>query len=255
MCRHFAYVGDIISIRSALFDPPHSLVQQAWAPRRQRHGTMNVDGFGIGWYADGDPVPARYRRAGPIWADPCFADVARVTRSRAVLAAVRSATQGCEAGDAAAAPFGSGQWLFSHNGRLNEWPGGTTALAVTLPPADLLGLEARSDSALAWALVASRLRAGASPPDALADVIAELAAHQITGRFNSLLTDGLMVAATAVGDTLYYRLAGGSVTVASEPTDPGPGWTEVSDHTLLTATADGVELTPLPPSPERTTAR
>ena len=47
-----------------VMDPPHSLVEQAWAPRWQRHGTMNVDGFGVGWYADGDPVPARYRRAG-----------------------------------------------------------------------------------------------------------------------------------------------------------------------------------------------
>ena len=77
---------------------------------------MNVDGFGIGWYADGDPVPARYRRAGPIWADPGFADLARVTRTRALLAAVRSATDGTESGAAAAAPYSSGRWLFSHNG-------------------------------------------------------------------------------------------------------------------------------------------
>ncbi|HEX9527040.1 MAG TPA: class II glutamine amidotransferase, partial [Streptosporangiaceae bacterium] len=67
MCRHFAYVGDEVSIKSVLFDPPHGLVQQAWAPRWQRHGTMNVDGFGVGWYAGRDPVPARYRRTGPIW--------------------------------------------------------------------------------------------------------------------------------------------------------------------------------------------
>src|SRR5438876_1060836 len=83
--------------------PPSGLAKQAWAPRRQRHGAMNVDGFGIGWYADGDPVPARYRRAGPIWADPGLADLARVTRTRALLAAVRSATRGTESGAAAAA--------------------------------------------------------------------------------------------------------------------------------------------------------
>jgi len=103
MCRHLAYLGEPATLRTVLTDPPHSLQAQAWAPRRQRHGAVNADGFGVGWYADGDPVPARYRRARPIWSDPSFADLARVTRSRAVLAAVRSATSGTEPGEAAAA--------------------------------------------------------------------------------------------------------------------------------------------------------
>ena len=81
MCRHLAYLGPPVTVHALVFGPPFGLARQAWAPRRQRHGTMNVDGFGIGWYADGDPVPARYRRAGPIRADPGFADLARVTRT------------------------------------------------------------------------------------------------------------------------------------------------------------------------------
>ena len=80
MCRHLAYLGEAATLRSLLTDPPHSLQAQAWAPRRQRHGVLNADGFGVGWYADGDPVPARYRRARPIWSDPSFADLARVTK-------------------------------------------------------------------------------------------------------------------------------------------------------------------------------
>src|ERR1700739_1410238 len=91
MCRHLAYLGPPVTPRALLPAPPPGVGTQAWAPRRQCHGTMNVDGFGVGWYADGDPVPARYRRAGPIWADPSFADLARVTRTRALLAAVRPA--------------------------------------------------------------------------------------------------------------------------------------------------------------------
>ncbi len=82
---------------------------------------MNVDGFGVGWYADHDPVPARYRQAGPIWADESLPDLARVTRTRAMLAAVRSASTGTEAGPAAAAPYAAGNWLFSLNGRLDGW--------------------------------------------------------------------------------------------------------------------------------------
>src|SRR6185437_6621089 len=122
MCRHLAYLGPPVPLRSVLIDQPHSLYRQAWAPRLQRHGTVNADGFGIGWYADGDPVPARYRRGTPIWGDLSLPDLARVTRSRAVLAAVRSATEGMAAGERAAAPFAEDRWLFSHNGRLDGWP-------------------------------------------------------------------------------------------------------------------------------------
>jgi gamma-glutamyl hercynylcysteine S-oxide hydrolase len=245
MCRHLAYLGPPASIRAVLVDPPYGLARQAWAPRRQRYGTMNVDGFGVGWYAALDPVPARYRRAGPMWADPSFADLARVTRTRALLAAVRSATEGTEPGAAAAAPYTAGRWLFSHNGRLDGWPAATARLAATLPAADLLTLEARCDSALAWALVSASLLAGAAPADALAAAVATLAGHGIAGRFNFLLTDGEVIAATAAGDTLCYRSGGGSVTVASEPGDDEPGWVEVSDHSLLTATCDGAEVRPL----------
>jgi glutamine amidotransferase len=94
MCRHLAYLGPAATLRSVIIDPPHGLYQQAWAPRRQRHGTVNADGFGVGWYAPGDPDPVRYRRAEPIWGDESFADVARVTRSSAVLAAVVASEPG-----------------------------------------------------------------------------------------------------------------------------------------------------------------
>jgi len=245
MCRHLAYLGPPATLAAVLSDPPCGLVRQSWAPRQQRHGTVNVDGFGIGWYALGDPVPARYRRAGPIWADASFADLIRVTRTRALLAAVRSATDGTAPGEAAAAPFAADRWLFSHNGRLNDWPRATGALAATLPPVELLDLEARTDSALAWALVLHRLRAGDGLADSLAGTIADLDAHGITGRFNFLLTDGQEIAATAAGDTLCYRAAGGQLTVGSEPGDDEPGWITVPDRSVLTGRPGGVQVSAL----------
>ena len=157
MCRHLAYLGPPVTLRSVLIDPPHGLYTQAWAPRRQRYGTVNADGFGVGWYAPDDPAPARYRRPVPIWGDESFADIARVTRASALLAAVRSATAGTDLSTAAVAPFASGPWLFSHNGVLDGWPRSAGGLAATLPADSLLGLEARVDSALLWALVRHRL--------------------------------------------------------------------------------------------------
>jgi glutamine amidotransferase len=247
MCRHLAYLGPQATLRSVLTDPPHGLLRQSWAPRQQRHGTVNADGFGVGWYADGDPVPARYRRAVPMWGDPSFADLARVTKTGALLAAVRSATDGTAQGESAAAPYAAGSWLFSHNGRLDGWPGATAGLAATLPAEDLLALEARTDSALAWALVHRRLRDGESPAGALAGAVGDLDAAGVTGRFNFLLTDGTTIAATAAGDTLCYRCGLGHVVVASEPSDDEPGWCTAVDRTVLTARPGTVDAGPLRP--------
>jgi glutamine amidotransferase len=242
MCRHLAYVGPPVSLKSLLIDPPYGLYRQAWAPRMQRHGTVNADGFGIGWYASGDPVPARYRRAVPIWGDPSLPDLARVTRSSAVLAAVRDATVGTALGEAAAAPFASGSWLFSHNGLLAGWPASAAGLARVEA---LLALEAMTDSAFLWALVVDRLRSGTAPDVALAATIEAVEAAGGTGRFNFLLTDGRSIVATTAADTLWYRRADGGVTVASEPCDDDSGWTEVPDRQLLTAAPSQVTVRPL----------
>jgi gamma-glutamyl hercynylcysteine S-oxide hydrolase len=244
MCRHLAYLGPPATLRSVIIDPPHGLYRQAWAPRRQRHGTVNADGFGVGWYAPGEQDPVRYRRAEPIWGDESFADVARVTRSGALLAAVRCATAGTAPGPASVAPFASGRWLFSHNGRIDGWPESAAGLAATLPADVLLGLEARVDSALLWALVRHRLHLGLGPADALTDTVAALRAAGVTGRFNFMLTDGRVIAATAAGDTLWYRSGASrpAVVVASEPGDDEAGWAEVPDGSVVTATPGQVSV-------------
>ncbi|GAA1949087.1 ergothioneine biosynthesis protein EgtC [Kitasatospora viridis] len=248
MCRHLAYLGAPVTPAELLVEPPYGLHRQSWSPRLQRFGTVNADGFGLGWYADGDPLPARYRQAGPIWSDENFTDLARVVRTRALLAAVRSATVGTTPERSAAAPYAADGWLFSHNGALAGWPNGLGALAALLDPAELLGLAAHCDSALVWALLLRRLRAGEPVEQALAGVVAEVVEHT-EARLNLLVTDGRVIAATAWGDTLFHRLEPGrSVLVASEPGDDGPGWTPVPDRSVLLATPDAVVVRPLEPS-------
>lgn len=252
MCRHIAYLGPQEPLGRLLVEPEHALYRQSWAPRRQRYGTVNADGFGVGWYADGDPAPARYRRAGPIWADLSFADLARVVRTRALLAAVRDATLAGADAEAAAAPYASGTWLFSHNGAVTGWPHSLAPLAGSLPAADLLSMEARNDSAFVWALVLARLRGGDTGGQALADTVLEVAEAAPGSRLNLLLTDGAAITATAWGDTLWYLAGPGRGTVvASEPYDDDPRWVEVPDRTLLVASRTDVLLTPLKePSPD-----
>jgi gamma-glutamyl hercynylcysteine S-oxide hydrolase len=125
---------------------------------------------------------------------------------------------------------------------IDGWPGSVEGLAATLPAGALLGLESRTDSALLWALVLHRLRQGMPPADALAQVISVLTDMSVSGRFNLLLTDGEVIAATATGDTLYHRRRGDAVVVASEPGDDEPGWAEVPDGSLVTAVPGHVDV-------------
>lgn len=232
MCRHSAWLGPPRSLASLLVEPPHGLVRQAWAPRRQRHGLVNADGFGIGWY-DGGSV-ARYRRAMPIWGDPSLASMAPVVRSTCVLAAVRSATVGGPGGEEACAPFLlPGGVLLSHNGAV-----AVEAVAPLVPSAALAAIGSTVDSAFLAVMVAERLPQGLG--GAVASVVREVGELAPAARLNLLCADGRSVVGTAWGDTLFHRVEAGGVVVASEPSDDEAGWTEVPDRTLLHVTPDGV---------------
>jgi glutamine amidotransferase len=238
MCRHLAYVGPPVRAADLLTDPPYALVRQAWAPRRQTHGVMNADGFGLGWYVDGDPQPARHRGDGPVWGDETFADLARTVRTTALLAAVRSATMGMAHGQAAAAPFRSGRWLFSHNGALAGWPQSGADLVKELGAERLLRIEAPTDAAALWAMTLERLERGMDLGTALVDVVRR-AIESCGGRVNLLLTDGTTIAATSYGASLCWRELDGGVLVASEPHDDLLGWHDVPDGHLIVAVAGG----------------
>jgi len=254
VCRHLAYVGSPIRLGTLLTDPPFGLVRQSWAPRRQEHGVVNADGFGVGWYPDDPPAstpesaraPARHRGAGPVWADETFAELSRVISTSALLAAVRSATVGMAGGQsvAAAAPFRRERWLFSHNGALAGWPGTASRLGWGLDPGVLATLEAPTDSALLWALTVDLIGGGKTAAAALTEVIARVR-DAGGGRATMLLTDGQTITASAWGTSLCWRRLPGGVVVASEPYDDDPGWVDVPDRSLLTARPDGVAVEPL----------
>ncbi|TNC25391.1 ergothioneine biosynthesis protein EgtC [Amycolatopsis alkalitolerans] len=244
MCRHLGYLGPPASPAGLVFGAPHSLLHQSYAPADMRGGgSVNADGFGMAWYTGDSPV--RYRRAGPIWTDQDAPVLARSVRTGAFVAAVRNGTPGMPATEAAVAPFVDGRWSFSHNGMVTGWPGSLAELAGKLPAADLLTLEAPTDSAVLWALLRERLRAGEDPVRASAELITKVESAAPGSRLNLLLTDGETLVATAWTHALSLRESGGAVVVASEPTDTAPGWVPVPDRHAVVARGGPAEIIPL----------
>ncbi len=248
MCRHLAYVGPSVTLEKLIVKPKHSLLQQSFAPRYQTHGTINADGFGVGWYdRDKRVEPARYRTTRQIWADLSFASIAGLVSSNAVLAAVRSASPGMPIEETSTPPFTEGPWLFSHNGFV---PGFRTGVGRELrrkvSEARALGIAGATDSELLFALVLDRLDAGTPPADALVSVIG-LVEELTTARLNLLLTDGERIAATACRNSLFVfddRQLTGAVVVASEPYDDDAGWEAVKDGSVVEFGDDKLEVRP-----------
>lgn len=243
MCRHLGWVGAPVALASLLLEPPHSLARQAYAPRHQRHGVVNADGFGVGWYVTDRPEPVRYRRAQPIWADASFASLAPTVRTGCLLGAVRDATPGfASADETAAAPFVHGRWLFSHNGALADWAAARKALldrTLDVPEAG-----AAVDSALLFGVAVTAWQAGDGLAEGLERTAAE-AARVGGGRLAFLATDGTGLAATTDGDPLFVHERDEGVLLASEPLDDDPGWRALPDRSVVRTTATGVEVRPL----------
>ncbi|MGI5506627.1 ergothioneine biosynthesis protein EgtC [Lentzea sp. CA-135723] len=241
MCRHLAYLGAAVPVGGPLFEAPHSLEHQSYAPRDMRAGgTVNVDGYGVGWF----PGPVRYRRAGTLWSDPNLRQLAS-TSSGAFLAAVRSATTGMPVTDAACAPFTDGAWLFSHNGRIDGWPHTVAGLAKTVDVTDLLTMDAPTDSALLWTVLRRRLESGKDPAEALVELVREVADAAPKSRLNFLLTNGKVLVGTTWTHALWVLQQGEGVTLASEPLDDDPGWREIPDRHVVTAVPSTVEVRPI----------
>ncbi|MDA2807376.1 ergothioneine biosynthesis protein EgtC [Nocardiopsis suaedae] len=257
MCRHLAYLGPPASLHRLLFGDAdgggNPLYRQSYAPREQRHGTVNADGFGAGWYPPGGGGPLRYRRAMPIWADTSFEDAARAITTGCLVAAVRDATPGFGTDESCAQPFRADGMLFSHNGAADD----DEALAAALgapAPAGVLDARTPVDSAPLFAHAVRLRRRGAGLGEALAATVAAALEHS-TGRYNLLASDGHAIAATAFGDTLYVRALdggggrrgdgsrGGGAIIASEPLDDAAEWRRVPECSLVIADSEGIRTT------------
>jgi glutamine amidotransferase len=226
MCRHLGWLGEPVSVASLVLDPPCGLRVQSYAPRRQKHGLLNADGWGVGFF-DQQEI-RRWRSASPLWGDVSFASVSPALRSGCVVAAVRSATVGTPIESSASAPFSDGRWLLSHNGVVDR---------AVLPTARTA--ESTVDSAMLAALIFDR------GLDALGRTIIEIGDADPGARLNILAANGSRLLATTWGDTLSVLRRDDGVVLASEPYDDHPDWQDIPDRHLVDVIDGRVTLTAL----------
>ena len=230
MCRHLGWLGEPASVSSLVLDQPYGLVVQSYSPRRQKHGLVNADGWGVGFFdpppgGGTAPTPRRWRSAAPMWGDASFASVAPALRSGCVVAAVRSASVGMPVEPSAAAPFTDGRWLLSHNGLVDR---------SVLPQSSRA--ESVVDSALLAALIFDR------GLDVLGETVVEVSEADPGARLNILAGNGSRLLATTWGDTLSILRREDGVVLASEPYDDDPRWQDVPDRHLVDVTGTHVEF-------------
>lgn len=228
MCRHFGWLGETRTLADLMLDPPHGLLTQSYRPRRQRHGLLNADGWGVGFYPAERGEPARWRSNRPLWSDASFRSVAPTIAAHCVLGALRSATVGMPGDESACAPFQSGSWLLSHNGVVDRDTIGPQA-----------GAESMCDAAQLAAYVFAR------DPAEVGKIVVDVARRDPGARLNLLLTDGTQLLATTWGDTLSTLQTERGVLVASEPFDDDPEWTDVPDRCLVHVVGERITVTEL----------
>jgi predicted glutamine amidotransferase len=145
MCRWNAYFGQPVLIDELLFRTQHGLIDQSLHSRMGVE-TTNGDGFGVGWYRDGnDGTPARYRSVTPAWSDANLRDLAADVESPLFLAHIR-ATTGTPVQQTNCHPFRHGRWLFVHNGVISGFQSMRRDLLYAVDPSLFDGIAGSTDS-------------------------------------------------------------------------------------------------------------
>ncbi len=237
MCRHLAWLGAPRPLSEFVTAPEHSLVHQSYAARELLRGTVCGDGFGIGWFHDGEPGVARYRRAEPIWADPDLPGVAAAISSTAIVAAVRNGTPGIPGGVASTQPVVADGFLGSHNGFIDRFSRHARRLRDGLSDDLYDALTGESDSETFLLLVIEHIRREggiAGGVTAAIDAVLDIAPGSA---LCAVVTDGqeLVVARMARDqpcDSMYVRRLEAGVVVASEPLDAAPGWEALPEYAV-----------------------
>jgi glutamine amidotransferase len=153
MCRWMAWHGQPLLIEELLFKTEHSLVDQSMHSSMGAE-TTNGDGFGVGWYGVGDQ-PGVYRSISPAWSDANLRHIAGHIETPLFLAHVR-ATSGTAVQQTNCHPFAHGDWLFVHNGLVNDFHAVRRDLMLALDAEAFAAVEGSADSEVIFHLARGR---------------------------------------------------------------------------------------------------
>jgi glutamine amidotransferase len=143
MCRWLAYSGTPVLLEELLYKPDHSLIDQSLHSRLGVE-TTNGDGFGVGWYGEGE-TPAVFKSVEPAWNDRNLRGLARHIRSGLVFAHIRAST-GTPVQQTNCHPFRHGKWLWMHNGSIAQFHDVKRDLLLAVDPSLYTDLEGSTDS-------------------------------------------------------------------------------------------------------------
>ncbi|WP_127127284.1 class II glutamine amidotransferase [Georgenia sp. SYP-B2076] len=138
-----AYSGDPVLAEELLFKPEHSLIDQSLNSRLGAT-TTNGDGFGIGWYGEGEE-PSVFKGTDPAWNDRNLREVTRQIRTPMFFAHIRAST-GTAVQRSNCHPFRHGHWLWMHNGLVEGFQHLKRDLVVAVDPSLYPDIEGSTDS-------------------------------------------------------------------------------------------------------------
>lgn len=143
MCRWLAYSGSAIRLEELLVKRDRSLIDQS-LHARQGATTTNGDGFGVGWYDDGE-APRVYRSTHPAWNDRNLRELAAGVSSSLFFAHIRAST-GTAIQETNTHPFRYGQWLWMHNGLIRDFHRVRRELLLAVDESLFDSIEGTTDS-------------------------------------------------------------------------------------------------------------
>lgn len=244
MCRLVAYLGAPLSPAPLVFDGSHSLYKQSWAPEELLSGSVNADGYGVVWYAGGQP--ARLVDMRPIWHATDLPAILSSLSSGCVLAGLRNGTPGIPLDRSGVPPLIHQKWSFMLNGFMPDFRlRHMRELRAELPDDLYAELRGSSDVETLFLLAISAVREQMTLTEALARVVKivhERVGPDTEAQLNMVLGDGERIAAVRSGtvqvtNSLYFAkrppFAPAGVVLASEPLDSDAVWEAVDGHSSI----------------------
>jgi predicted glutamine amidotransferase len=273
MCRWLAYSGSPIRLEELLVKRDRSLIDQS-LHARMGATTTNGDGFGVGWYQDGE-TPRLYRSTHPAWNDRNLRELAAGISSPLFFAHIRAST-GTPIQETNTHPFRHGRWLWMHNGLIREFQHVKRRLVLAIDDSLYPSIEGTTDSETMFYLTLT-LGLQDDPPGAVERMVGLI---EEVGHEHGVEHPVQMTVATTDGQTvwafrysserdsrsLYFstrvdalkalypeneelaRLSDETRVVVSEPLGDLPGaWNEVPESHVAVVQAGSDELRPFGP--------